>query len=249
LIDSIPLWLPVAFFLVALIYSAAGFGGGSAYLAVLAFSSLPYQAIPQTSLLCNLVVSAGGVWFFHRAGHLELKRVLPFFVLSIPLSYVGGRIVVGKELFYVLLAVTLLTAGFFMVLPRAKFGQRTMTRTQEWALGLPLGAGLGLVSGMVGIGGGVFLAPALLVFGWTTPKQTAAAASLFILLNSLFAMIGQSIKGLYLGWITVPLVLAALVGGQIGSRAGSYWLSGTNVRRVLAAIIIAVGLRMLWKAI
>jgi uncharacterized membrane protein YfcA len=112
-----------------------------------------------------------------------------------------------------------------------------------------VGASLGLLSGVVGIGGGVFLAPFLLLSGWTTPKQTAAAASLFILVNSAAGLSGQLVKGSYLGWTTAVLALAAVVGGQIGSRTGSYRMSVVGVRRLLAAIIFVVGARLLWKAI
>jgi len=249
LIESMPLWLPVAFFVVAMVYAAAGFGGGSAYLAVLAFSGLPYQSLPQTALVCNVVVTIGGVWHFHRGGHLHLKRVLPFFLLSIPMAYVGGRILVDRDLFFAVLGASLLAAGILMVVPRPESAARAMSATKEWLIGLPVGAILGLLSGLVGIGGGVFLAPFLLLSGWTTPKQTAAAASLFILVNSAAGLSGQLIKGSYLGWMTVALALAAVVGGQIGSRTGSYRMSALGVRRLLAAIIVAVGGRLLWKAI
>jgi len=249
LIESMPLWLPVVFFVVAMVYAAAGFGGGSAYLAVLAFSGLPYQSLPQTALVCNVVVTVGGLWHFHRGGHLSLMRVLPFFVLSIPMAYVGGRFQVDRDFFYALLGVSLLAAGILMVIPRPESAVRAMSATKEWLIGLPVGASLGLLSGVVGIGGGVFLAPFLLLSGWTTPKQTAAAASLFILVNSAAGLSGQLVKGSYLGWTTAVLALAAVVGGQIGSRTGSYRMSAVGVRRLLAAIIVVVGARLLWKAI
>jgi uncharacterized membrane protein YfcA len=243
------LWLPVAFFVIAFFYAAAGFGGGSAYLAVLAMSGIVYQSIPQTALVCNVVVTAGGVWHFHRAGHLELKRALPFFVLSIPAAYLGGRLQVGREVFYILLGLSLLAAGIHMMLPRSATGRRDLSTAKEWLIGLPIGAALGFVSGVVGIGGGVFLAPILVLTGWATTKQTAATTSLFILVNSAAGLTGHLMKGPYIGWMIVPLAAAALVGGQIGSRAGSYRLSSAGVRRLLAAIIIVVGVRLLWKAI
>ena len=249
MIASMPLWLPVAFFLVAVVFSAAGFGGASGYLAVLTLSGLPYQAIPQTALLCNVVVSLGGVWYFYRGGHFALKRVFPLFILSIPVAYVGGRYEIGREEFFILMGAVLFIAGTLMLLPRKHDVVRTLSARKEWLIGLPLGAGIGLLSGLVGIGGGVFVAPALLLFRWTTPKQTAAATSLFILLNSVAGLTGHLVKGVYIGWHTVPLVLAALVGGQLGSRLGSYKLSAANVRRLLAVIIIVVGARLLWQAI
>jgi uncharacterized membrane protein YfcA len=249
LIESLPLWLPVAFLAIALVYAAAGFGGGSAYLAVLALTGLSHQAIPQTALMCNVVVTAGGVWHFHRGGHMDLKRVVPFFVLSIPMAYVGGRIQIGREPFYLLLSLSLLAAGVRMMMPTPEAARRAVSQGRVWLVGLPVGAALGLLSGIVGIGGGVFLAPILLLTGWTTPKQTAAAASLFILVNSAAGLTGHVVKASYMGWMTAVLALAALAGGQIGSRAGSYRLSGAGVRRILAAIIIVVGARLFWKAI
>jgi uncharacterized membrane protein YfcA len=249
LIDSLPLWLPVAFFLAALFYAAAGFGGGSAYLAVLAVSGIPYQTVPQTALLCNVVVTVGGVWHFRRGGHLALGRVLPFFVLSIPMAYVGGQIEIGRQLFLIIMGGALLAAGIRMMLPRPEAGARPASPKTEWLIGLPVGAALGLLSGVVGIGGGIFLAPILLLTGWTTSKQTAAAASLFILVNSAAGLAGHLVKSVHIGWTALPLVVAALVGGQIGSRVGSYKLSGDGVRRLLAAVIIVVGARLLWKAL
>ena len=96
--ESIPIWLPVVFFLLALFYAMAGFAGGSSYLAVLAVVGLPYQVIPQTALACNVVVSSGGVWHFRRGGHLDVGKFLPFMVLSIPMAYLGGRIVIDSDL-------------------------------------------------------------------------------------------------------------------------------------------------------
>ncbi len=249
MIDSIPLWLPVAFLLVAFVYAAAGFGGGSAYLAVLAMTAIPFQALPQIALVCNVVVTLGGVWHFYRGGHLTIKRVLPFFVLSIPLAYVGGQIEIGQQAFYVLLGGALVAAGAWMLIPRRRIAVRPLSTRQEWVFGLFLGAILGLLSGVTGIGGGVYLAPLLVLTGWTTPKQTAATASLFILVNSAAGLAGHLVKSVYIGWTIVPLVAAALIGGQIGSRVGSYRLSGVAVQRLLAAIIIVVGVRSLWKAI
>ena len=180
---------------------------------------------------------------------MALKRVLPFFVLSVPMAYVGGRILVDRGMFFVLLGASLLAAGIYMVLPRRESVARPLSATREWLIGLPVGAALGFLSGLVGIGGGVFLAPILLISGWTTPKQTAATTSLFILVNSAAGLSGQLVKGSYIGWTTAALVVAAVLGGQIGSRAGAYRLSSAGVRRLLAAIIIVVGGRLLWKAI
>lgn len=248
--DSVPLWLPFVFAAVALLYASAGFAGGSAYLAIMSLTGLSYHAIPQISLLCNIVVSIGGVWHFHRGGFLDVRRVLPFFVLSIPMAYVGGNLEISRSLFSVLLSISLILAGARMLLPsKDENSRRKLSARNEWLIGLPLGGLLGLISGIVGIGGGVFLAPVLLLTGWTTTKQTAATASLFILVNSAAGLAGHLVKEVHLGLMVLPLVAAALIGGQVGSRLGSYHLSSRGVRTLLAAIILVVGIRLLWKVL
>jgi uncharacterized membrane protein YfcA len=248
--DAVPIWLPFAFLAIALAYSAAGFGGGTAYVAVLAVSGLPYLAIPQIALVCNIIVTCGGVWHFRRGGHMDFKRILPFLILSFPLAFVGGRMHIGQSQFYVLLGLVLIAAGVAMMIgKRAEAERQPISVARAWWVGLPAGGVLGLLAGSVGIGGGVFLAPVLVLTGWLPAKQTAAAASLFILVNSAAALAGQFAKAVHIDIMVVPLAVAALVGGQIGSRAGSYRLPAVGVRRVLAAIILVVGLRIFWKAI
>jgi uncharacterized membrane protein YfcA len=248
--ETVPLWLPFVFVAIALLYSSAGFGGGSAYLAVLTVAGVSYQVIPQISLLCNIVVTAGGVWHFHRGGHLDFRRVLPFFILSIPPAYAGGHLEVSPVFFNALLGVLLVLAGARMLMPSpGESNRRKISTRDQWIIGLPLGAVLGFVSGMAGIGGGVFLAPVLVLTGWTTSKQSAAAASLFILVNSVAGLIGHLVKEVHVDLWVIPLVAAALVGGQVGSRLGSYHLSSRGVRTLLAAVILVVGIRILWKVI
>jgi uncharacterized membrane protein YfcA len=243
-----PLWLPFAFLAVALVYAMVGFGGGSSYLAVLALTGLSYQSIPQIALLCNVIVTVGGVWHFHRGGHFDMKKIAPFFALSIPMAYVGGRIAIGQQLFTLLLGLSLIAAGSRAFFPDGRHAAvRAVSAARAWCIGLPVGAGLGFLAGLVGIGGGVFLAPVLLFTGWLRAKQVAAAASLFILVNSATGLGGQLIKGAYLGWSIIPLGLAVLVGGQVGSRLGAYHLPGRGVERLLAGLILAVGIRLIWR--
>jgi uncharacterized membrane protein YfcA len=242
------LWLPFAFLAVALVYAMVGFGGGSSYLAVLALTSMPYQSIPQIALLCNVIVTIGGVWHFHRGGHFDFKKIAPFFVLSIPMAYVGGRIAIGQQLFTLLLGISLIAAGARAFFPNGRRDQEASVATARvWGVGLPIGAGLGFLAGLVGIGGGVFLAPVLLLTGWFGAKQVAAAASLFILVNSVAGLTGQLVKGAHIGWSIIPLALAVFVGGQVGSRLGAYRLPGRGIQRMLAALILAVGLRLIWR--
>ncbi|MDH3217718.1 MAG: sulfite exporter TauE/SafE family protein [Candidatus Krumholzibacteria bacterium] len=249
--ETIPLWLPPLFFLIALLYATVGFGGGSSYLAVLALIGLPYQAIPQTALVCNLIVSAGGVWHFRRRGHLDLAKILPFVILSIPMAYLGGRLEVGRQFFMMLLGVSLLAAAARTFIPgqRGAATRRSLSVAKAYWVGLPVGGLLGLLAGVVGIGGGIFLAPVLLLSGWADAKQTAATASVFILVNSGAGLVGQVAKGVYLNEMILPLALAVILGGQIGSRVGSYHLPMMGVRRLIATLILLVSLRLIWGAI
>lgn len=246
--DSLQLMVPL-FFFTALVYSIAGFGGGSTYLALLALFAVPYEAMPKLSLLCNLVVVTGGFAVFLRAGHFSPKKSLPFVLTSIPAAYLGGRIPLGKTVFLWLLALCLLAAGLRMLLSEKDFSGRIEPSSRRaWSVGLPVGAILGILSGLVGIGGGIFLAPTLYFLGWTDSRETAAAAAFFILVNSMSGLFGQFAKsGAVLDWgLALPLMTAVFLGGQIGSRIGAGKISKIALQRVTAALILAVSGRLLW---
>ena len=249
--ESLPLWLPALFFLIAALYATVGFGGGSSYLAVLALAGLSHTAIPQTALVCNLIVSAGGVWHFGRAGHLKWSRVLPLVVLSVPMAYLGGKTPVSREIFFLLLGGSLFVAGTRMFLPLARGGGvcSAMSTRGTWLLGLPLGAILGFLAGLVGIGGGIFLAPILILTGWADARATAATSAVFILVNSASGLAGQVAKGVHLGMMLIPLAAAVLIGGQIGSRLGSYGLPVVVLQRLIGVLILFVSVRILWGGI
>ncbi len=244
------------FFLTALVYSMAGFGGGSTYLALLALFSCPYESMPKVVLLCNLVVVTGGSWFFIRAGYLPLRKILPFFLASIPMAYLGGSIPIGKTPFFWLLAISLLGAALRMFISEKVFeSSQVLSMKKVWGIGLPVGAFLGLISGLVGIGGGIFLSPLLLLMGWTNAKESAAAASLFILVNSFAGLVGQfskvgpSIGGVLNFSFILPLMLAVFVGGQIGSRLGSNKISKLVLQRITGGLILFVALQILRKVL
>lgn len=239
-------WLPIVFFLIALPYSMVGFGGGSSYLAFLVLAGLSYQEIPPIALVCNLVVTAGGVWHFWRGGHLKLEKVLPYLILSIPMAYLGGGILIGKELFRFILGFSLLAVALRMLLPDALFEHsKRVSVWKAWTIGLPVGGLLGFLSGLVGIGGGIFLSPLLLLMRWVNVKEAAAAASLFIAANSLAGLFGQLHKGTANLELILPLGLTVFVGGQIGSRLGAYHLPQVRLQQMLAALILYVSLRLL----
>ncbi|MDP2644026.1 MAG: sulfite exporter TauE/SafE family protein [Desulfobacterales bacterium] len=242
-------WLCLAFFLVAFLYSMVGFGGGSSYLAILVLAGLPYQSIPATALVCNLIVTSGCCWYFYRAGHFKLRNVLPFIVLSIPMAYVGGSISITKDFFCLLLGISLLAVAVRMFLPAERFEvTKDISWQQAWAVGLPAGALLGFLAGLVGIGGGIFLSPLLLFMRWVNVKEAAASASFFIMANSLSGLTGQMQKGTaHLEWI-FPLGLAVFLGGQIGSRMGAYRIPKLRLQQLLAGLVLYVAVKLLMEA-
>lgn len=237
--------LAAAFFVVALIYASVGFGGGSSYTALLALVGLSTVWIPVLSLCCNVVVVSGGCWHFARRGQLDLRRVGPFLVGSLPAAYFAGRTPLDPGLYLLVLAWSLLAAALLLVL-RPTAADHAI-RPCPLSAGLFAGAALGALSGLVGIGGGIFLSPLLLLARWATPKQSAAAASLFILVNSIAGLAGQLSKpGAVDALVHLPaLALAVLLGGQIGSRWGAGILPAARIRQITAALIAIVAVRIL----
>ena len=209
------------FFVVALLYSMVGFGGGSSYIALLAAFGVSYELIPKISLLCNIIVVSGGCWHYHKKELLDKNLAFPFLVSSIPLSFVGGSFPVSEKWFYILLSVSLLLSGLRILFVRPREASE-IKRPSNFAA-LIVGGSIGLLSGMVGIGGGIFLSPILIMLGWARSKNAAGVATLFILLNSISGLIGQLSKGQALGDAKgyILLFLAVLIGGQIGSRIGT----------------------------
>jgi uncharacterized membrane protein YfcA len=244
--EAVPVWMPLAFAVVAFVYASVGFGGGSAYVAVLILTGVSHAVAAPVALVCNLVVSAGAIWHFRRGGHFDAPRVAPFLVASLPMAFVGGSISVDRHVFVALLGFCLVAAGLRLLVRSPRQRPRAVTPAAAWSVGVPLGAALGFLAGVVGIGGGIFLAPVLLLTGWATAKQAAAAAAVFVLLNSGAGLAGQLSKGAAIDAMVIPLFAAVLIGGQLGARAGAVHLPQPVVRRVLASIIVVVGGRLLW---
>ncbi|MBL4854923.1 MAG: sulfite exporter TauE/SafE family protein [Robiginitomaculum sp.] len=238
------------FFLTALLYASVGFGGGSTYTALLVLTGANYLIIPVISLVCNIIVVSGNSLSYLRAGLISWSRIWPFLILSIPMAWLGGIIPVSQTLFIGLLALALLFAGFSLLF------RPTPKPNPELAGSLPLnaiiGGGLGLLSGIVGIGGGIFLAPILHRIGWGQAKEIAAVCSLFILVNSISGLSGQLIKlgGLEQLELTRPywlLAPAVLLGGFIGNRMSLKFFSGDTVRKLTAVLVLFVAVRLVWK--
>jgi uncharacterized membrane protein YfcA len=244
--------LPVLFFATALLYAAVGFGGGSTYNALLVLYGVDYRILPTIALACNIIVVTGGVWRFSRSGSLSLKRMLPFILTSIPAAWIGGRIPVSEALFIGLLGAALLLSGLRLLLITQPSNKSPTEQGTNWPVSLSVGAAIGILSGMVGIGGGIFLAPILYLMKWGTARQIAAACSLFILVNSLSGLAGQLTKLNDLAILETalpywPLLISVFVGGQIGSWIGSDRLNANWMKRLTAALILYVAARLLLR--
>jgi len=237
------------FFIVAILYSSVGFGGGSSYLAILTLTSLGFIQFRAIALLCNIVVVSGGTYIYAKKGHYNWKKVLPLALVSVPLAFIGGYLKISQTFFFVLLGITLIVAAILMWISKyiAESSKRE-TRNSVTKDGF-FGGIIGFVSGMVGIGGGVFLAPLLHLTKWDTPKRIAATSSFFILVNSIAGLLGQyqNPDFYFEPNIAFVLMLTVFFGGQIGSRLSSSKLTPLTIRRITAVLIVFVGLRILYK--
>lgn len=239
--------LALAFFATALLYAIVGFGGGSTYTALLWLAGTDYRAIPILSLACNILVVGVGSWRFARAGHLDWRRVWPLFVTSVPAAWLGGRLVVEKELLVGLLAGSLLVAGLAMLWQPYWKREIEPVPGPHWIEPV-VGGGLGFLAGMVGIGGGIFLAPLLYLLRWDSPKRIAATCATFILVNSIAGLAGQASKGLAATAAVfgehILLFPAVVAGGLLGAGLGARRIDPKWVRIVTAVLILYVGGRL-----
>lgn len=242
--------LAVLFAVTAALYASVGFAGGSTYNALLALAGVDHRVFPIVALACNLIVATGGTIRFARAGLVPWKRLLPLLVLSVPAAWIGGMLPVSKQLFLWLLGGSLLAASILLFVQR----ERDLAVERSTWFGPAVAAPIGLLSGIVGIGGGIFLAPALHLVSWDRAKRVAATASVFILANSIAGLGGQLTKlsghpelvsAAFAYW---PLALSVLIGGQLGSRAGVQMLPARWLRRLTALLILYVAIRLLIQA-
>ena len=244
MVDYLLTLIPI-FFLIALIYSAAGFGGGSSYLAVLALFPLEFTEIRVVALLCNIVVVSGSVYVFFKSDFLKVRKVLPLVLWSVPLAYFGGSLKINQQIFFVILGLTLFTSSVLMLVKK----QDEKIRLPKYFNGF-IGGSIGFLSGLVGIGGGIFLSPLLYLSRWNTPKIIAATTASFILVNSIAGLVGQiHTNGFSVDvQATILLLITVLVGGQVGSRITASRINPVVIRKITAFLILFVSLRILWRA-
>jgi len=235
--------LLISFFIIALIYSSVGFGGGSSYLALMGVMAIPMNVMRPTALLCNIVVVTAGTIIFYREKFLDWKNSWPFLMVSIPMAFIGGYMPIREDTFFFLLGSTLVLASFFLWFQGSEIEKK---KSANLPLNLSLGGSIGFLSGMVSIGGGIFLSPILHIMKWDHAKKISALASVFILVNSISGLVGQFAQSGSLDWkFTLPLLGAVFLGGQIGSRLGAKKFNPIYIKRITAALILVAGLNIL----
>ena len=239
--------LSIFFFITAILYSSVGFGGGSTYLALMLIWDIPYYIFPIIALFCNIIVVSGNSINYIRSGNLNLKLLTPYLFGSIPFAFFGASISIEKELFEILLFFILFVAGIFLLVGCKSFNKDQIKIKQiPKILSISIGSLIGFTSGIVGIGGGIFLSPLLFIMKAGYPKHIVTSASLFILINSIFGVAGQLTKNIVFNeflnfW---PLFLVVLIGGQIGNFLNIKFLSGKTLAIITSLLVIFVAIRM-----
>ena len=242
--------LSILFFVTAILYSSVGFGGGSTYLALLLIWGIPYQIFPIIALSCNIIVVSGNSFNYIRAGNLNLKLLLPYLIGSIPLAFIGGSLPVEKKFFEILLLIVLSVAGLLLLFKFKSYDNKEENyKKVPIIISIFIGGILGFVSGIVGIGGGIFLSPILFLIRAAKPNHIITTTSLFILINSLSGIIGQLTKSSVLSEIQNYwfLLLAVLIGGQIGNFLNLKIFPTRILALVTAGLVLFVAIRVAYK--
>ncbi len=239
--------LSILFFITAILYSSVGFGGGSTYLALLLIWEIPYYIFPVIALICNIIVVSGNCINYSKAGNLNLKLLAPYLLGSVPFAFIGGSLLIEKKIFELLLFLVLLIAGILLLIQNKSFAKKNITfKRPSVFISLFVGSIIGFASGIVGIGGGIFLSPILFLIKAAPPKQIATTASFFILINSLSGVLGQLTKDNVMSQISEYwiLFLAVLIGGQIGNYINLKIFSNRVLALATACLVIFVAIRM-----
>ena len=235
----------ILLFVVAFLYSSVGHGGASGYLALMALFSFTPDVMKPTALMLNLFVSLTSFLQYYRGGYFRFKIFIPLILLSIPLAFLGGRILIEPSLYKRIL-------GLFLIIPICRFlffknpDPKDMRASGFW-LSLLIGGLVGFLSGMIGIGGGIILSPILLLLKWTNQKETAAISALFIFVNSIAGLAGQFSKGIHFSPDMIGYVVIAFAGGLCGAWLGSIRFPQTVLKNLLALVLIVASWKLIWQ--
>ena len=239
--------LSILFFVTALIYSSVGFGGGTTYLALLLIWGVPFTIFPLIALLCNIIVVTGNSINFIRSKNINFNLLFPYLLGSIPFAFIGGSIAIEKSLFEILLFCVLLIAGIFLLIDSKFFNKENIKiKKIPKLVSIFIGSSIGFMSGIVGIGGGIFLSPLMFLMRAGHPKHITSSASLFILINSIFGIAGQLTKDRVLNELIDywPLFLLVFIGGQIGSFLNIKFFSNKLLAMLTSFLVLFVAIRM-----
>ena len=234
-------------FLIALLYSSVGHGGASGYLAILSltiYAEYDSGWLKQHAWALNLVVAAIAFYHYKKAGFFDLKLTFPFILASIPFAIIGGYMKVDGVFYDTLLSITLVWAAYKLLQVKEE-DSTTVFQAPNLRYAAPIGGGIGLMSGVIGVGGGVFLSPILLLKKWADPKTAAATAALFIWVNSMAGLVGAGISGQLVIQMDIlfPFVIAVLLGGFIGAKYGSENAHQSLIRKLLIVVLIIASLK------
>ena len=241
--ESAQILIILALFVVAVLYSSVGHGGASGYLAVMAFFSAAPNITRPTALLLNVFVASIAFLQFYRARHFDWKVFLPFAATSIPFAFVGGSVQLPTNVYKMILGAVLILAAIRLAI-NLKNDEKEPQKPKIW-LALIIGAGIGLLSGLVGVGGGIFLTPILLLMNWTETKKAAGISALFILVNSISGLLGNYAQVYLLPANVWFWIVAAALGGIVGSTLGSRKFNSLTLRRVLAIVLLIAGVKLI----
>jgi len=232
--------------LAAVLYSSVGHGGASGYIAVMALYGLPSGVMKPAALAMNICVTSVVFTRLYRAGHFNPRLFLPFAIGSIPLAYIGGAQKVGEPIYQIVVGVALLIAALRLF---AEPGDRPATGTPQPGIALPVGAATGYLSGLTGVGGGIFLSPILLLLRWTDMRTNAAIAAAFIFVNSIAGLLGFATQSSPWPPGLPVFALVALVGGIVGSELAVRRLAPARLRKLLGVVLVIAGTKMFITAL
>jgi len=239
--------LGIAFFIIAALYASVGFGGGSSYLAILSLYLKDMLVMKTAALLCNLVVVSGGSYLFFKKGYFDWKKCLPVVLSGVCMAFLGARIHLTQRTFFIALGSVLALSGLLLFLQLFRKRQDAVVRKTPLLFDVVLGAGIGFLSGMVGIGGGILLSPVLNLMRWDTPKRIAAVASFFIFVNSIAGLLGQASNGTFKAEAHLLLVLlvAVFLGGQLGSRISLRIARPVIIKALTGILVFYIGTKLI----
>ena len=239
-----------ALLIIATMYSSVGHGGASGYLAVLSLTAYAVNDpvwLKQHAWSLNLLVAGIAFFAYKKSGFFDIKLALPFIVASIPAAFIGGYLQVDNTVYDILLSLTLVFAAWKLYSTKASRSSAEINKPPPLSIAISVGFAIGILSGIIGVGGGIFLSPIILLFGWSDPKTTAGISAVFIWVNSFSGLVGSTVSGqLALDFSTlIPFSIAVLIGGYVGSKFGSERFSQNSIRNMLVAVMLIAAIRQI----